>query len=142
MAPGSAAASAAAKMRFLYSAVNWRRWALASTSESGRVLVSPGTALRSVSLRSASLRSAPGDTKTRGGDATPFTFVFMSISFSAPYTKCRAGRRLTDLLATYLGCRQSGDRRPQACGRAGTTGPGHGGSHGLGDERGRSSAED
>src|SRR5450759_965925 len=97
MAPGSAAASAAAKMRFLYSAVNWRRWALASTSESGRVLVSPGTALRSVSLRSASLRSAPGDTKTRGGDATPFTFVFMSISFSAPYTKCRAGRRLTDL---------------------------------------------
>ena len=53
--------------------------------------------LRLASLRSASLRSAPGETKTRGGGAIPFNFVFMGISFSAPYNKCRAGRRLTDL---------------------------------------------
>src|ERR1017187_5291017 len=84
-------------MRFLYSAVNWRRWALTTTSGSGRVLVSPGAALRSASLRSASLRSAPGETKTQGVGAIPFNFIFMSISFSAPYTKYRAGRRLTDL---------------------------------------------
>src|ERR1700689_739601 len=84
-------------MRFLYSAVNWRRWAVTTTSGSGSVLVSPGTALRLASLRSASLRSAPGETKTRGDGAIPFNFVFMGISFSAPYNKCRAGRRLTDL---------------------------------------------
>src|ERR1035441_3835458 len=68
-----------------------------TTSGSGSVLVSPGTALRSASLRSASLRSAPGETKTLGSGAIPFNFVFMGSSFSAPYIKCRAGRRLTDL---------------------------------------------
>ena len=77
--------------------MNWRRRALSNTSGSGSVLVPPGTALRAASLRSTALRSAPGGTKTPGGTAAPFTFVFMSVSFSAPYTKCRAGRRLTDL---------------------------------------------
>src|ERR1035441_8217768 len=100
-------------MRFLYSAVNWRRWALTTTSGSGRVLVSPGAALRSASLRSASLRSAPGETKTQGVGAIPFNFIFMSISFSAPYTKYRAGRRLTDLGTEG----RTGDRGTETPGR-------------------------
>src|ERR1035441_2156795 len=61
------------------------------------VLASPGSTLRSASLRSASLRSAPGEAKTTEGGGTPFTDFFMSISFSALYTKSRKGRRLTDL---------------------------------------------
>src|ERR1035441_5089726 len=61
------------------------------------VLASPGSTLRSASLRSASLRCAPGEAKTTEGGGTPFTDFFMSISFSALYTKSRKGRRLTDL---------------------------------------------
>src|SRR6266702_5913049 len=95
--PGSLAESASAKMRFLYSAVYWRRFALTTTSGSGVVLASPGATLRSASLRSASLRSAPGDAKTMEGGGTPFTRFFMNNSFSALYTKYRQGRRLTDL---------------------------------------------
>src|ERR1022692_295616 len=97
IAPGALAESASAKMRFLYSAEYWRRLALTTTSGSGIVLASPGATLRSASLRSASLRSAPGEAKTTEGGGTPFTDFFMSISFSALYTKSRKGRRLTDL---------------------------------------------
>src|ERR1022692_4244901 len=92
IAPGALAESASAKMRFLYSAEYWRRLALTTTSGSGIVLASPGA-----TLRSASLRSAPGEAKTTEGGGTPFTDFFMSISFSALYTKSRKGRRLTDL---------------------------------------------
>ena len=94
---GLLAESASAKMRFLYPAVYWRRFALTTTSGSGIVLVSPGATLRSASLRSASLRSAPGETKTAGNGETPFTCFFMGISFSALYSNYRTGRRLTDL---------------------------------------------
>src|ERR1022692_1883281 len=97
IAPGALAESASAKMRFLYSAEYWRRLALTTTSGSGIVLASPGATLSSASLRSASLRSAPGEAKTPEGGGTPFTDFFMSISFSALYTKSRKGRRLTDL---------------------------------------------
>src|ERR1035438_5777996 len=97
IAPGALAESASAKMRFLYSAEYWRRLALTTTSGSGIVLASPGATLRSASLRSASLRSAQGEAKTTEGGGTPFTDFFMSISFSALYTKSRKGRRLTDL---------------------------------------------
>src|ERR1035441_8613701 len=97
IAPGALAESASAKMRFLYSAEYWRRLALTTTSGSGIVLASPGATLRSASLRSASLSSAPGEAKTTEGGGTPFTDFFMSISFSALYTKYRKGRRLTDL---------------------------------------------
>src|ERR1017187_8775571 len=97
IAPGALAESASAKMRFLYSAEYWRRLALTTTSGSGIVLASPGATLRSASLRSASLRSAPGEAKTTEGGGTPFTDFFMSISFSALYTKPRKRRRLTDL---------------------------------------------
>src|ERR1039457_6390448 len=97
IAPGALAESASAKMRFLYSAEYWRRLALTTTSGSGIVLASPGATLRSASLPSASLRSAPGEAKTTEGGGTPFTDFFMSISFSALYTKSRKGRRLTDL---------------------------------------------
>src|SRR5208283_4808442 len=97
IAPDSLAESASAKMRFLYSAEYWRRLALTTTSGSGIVLASPGATLRSASLRSASLRSAPSEAKTTEGGGTLFTDFFMSISFSALYTKSRKGRRLTDL---------------------------------------------
>src|ERR1035441_9539920 len=61
------------------------------------VLASPG-AERSEAERSDAERSvAPGEAKTTEGGGTPFTDFFMSISFSALYTKSRKGRRLTDL---------------------------------------------
>src|ERR1035438_6093641 len=104
IAPGALAESASAKMRFLYSAEYWRRLALTTTSGSGIVLASPGATLRSASLRSASLRSAPGAAKTTEGGGTPFTDFFMSISFSALYTKSRKGRRLTDLGTEGAAC--------------------------------------
>src|ERR1039457_4482333 len=97
IAPGALAESASAKMRFLYSAEYWRRLALRTTSGSGIVLASPCATLRSAPLRSASLRSPPSEAKTPEGGGTPFTDFFMSISFSALYTKSRKGRRLTDL---------------------------------------------
>src|ERR1017187_8370050 len=112
IAPGALAESASAKMRFLYSAEYWRRLALTTTSGSGIVLASPGATLRSASLRSASLRSAPGEAKTTEGGGTPFTDFFISISFSALYTKSRKGRRLTDL-GTEGGYRQPPMAREQ-----------------------------
>src|ERR1017187_8825995 len=97
IAPGALAESASAKISFLYFVGYWRGLARTTPSGSGIVLASPGAPLRSASLRSASLRSAPGVPKTTEGGGTPFTDFFMSISFSALYTKSRKGRRLTDL---------------------------------------------
>ena len=42
-------------------------------------------------------RYAPGGTKTAGRGAAPFTYFFMSCSFSALYRNYRAGKRLIDL---------------------------------------------
>lgn len=84
MAPSSVAASASAKMRILYSAVNLRRFGLARTSASTRgrgpkaAPVLPAAPLRCASLRSASLRYAAG--KTAGGTTAIFLFSIFLFS--------------------------------------------------------------
>src|SRR5437879_4860452 len=85
MPPECATASASARMRSLYTAVNARRFALGTTSGSGRggvggsgATVLPAAALRSASLRSTSLRSAAG--KTVGeAEEIPLFFTLIPI---------------------------------------------------------------
>ena len=83
------AASASARMQSLYSALNVRRLALATTSGSGRTgaggseaTVLPAAALRSASLRSASLGGAAAG-KTGGGagaaEHIPLFFTWIPI---------------------------------------------------------------
>src|SRR5690242_12216045 len=88
MPPGwAAAASASARMASLYSAVKVRRFAMGTTSGSGRVgtdgsgaTVLPAAPLRSASLRSASLRSAAGKTVD---EAEEIPLIFKGFSIPA-----------------------------------------------------------
>src|ERR1019366_6177953 len=95
MAPGrEAAASTSARIRNLYSAVNVRRLASATTSGSGRgalggwgATVLPAAVLRSASLRSSSLRSAAGKTVGEAEDIPLFFTLIPVLALLSNYDR-------------------------------------------------------
>src|SRR2546423_6467859 len=90
MPPCSEAASAFARICCLYAAVNFRRFALATTSGSGRTIDAalapalPSAALRSASLRSSSLRAADGKAE-EDSDGTGFCILIFPSALLTNY---------------------------------------------------------